>query len=324
MILAGVLALILGVATPVPSPSPSPSPSPATRPLYVAPKHWIPVAVGAAEKQQGFLANYVSLRGNGGDFNIVQGRNVGLPIAQFAKVNVAAAAHDMHATIFESEAVTLCDGHPGWLVRYHKPQGSGQFTVMQIFGVTDTHAYIATYARPSTVQDDADAVAAVRSLCPPPEKSAGADTSAVPIEPPQGWQRLNPSAISDSPDFIGLWIGDTTGGFPQSLNLVRSPAMGTMPLADEAPLIVDVLKRKYPDLTMRQSHAERLCNKLDGWYFEYRAQMKGHDIIMEQTVVVDGATMYAASYGRANGAAESAAARASLDSLCPQDAAVAS
>lgn len=337
--LTGVQVLVLAMASALPSPVPSATPSPIPSPavsaspaaqaLFTPPKHWRKTALGNKPADvTRFIASFERyVDGYPQEFNILEGSSAGMPLADYADLNIKMIATSMKVRPFESRLVATCGGHPAWLVKYHAKMYGRDMTFTQEFALGGSRAYAATYGRLSTQKDDPDAIEALGELCPPPEQDAATDLGAVPMQPPDGWKRLNPSLIGSSMSdvIVGLWMGDATGGFPQSINIIRSPISGnSQSMAAEVPMVITMLKQKYPSLVMRQSHAERLCEKYDGWYMEYSTHTQGVDVILEQTTVLADNVMYIASYGRGISAPENAAARKAIDSLCPTDAKLAS
>jgi hypothetical protein len=323
-------ALILAAAAALPTPTASPAATPA--PLFAPPKHWLKIAPGG--KPDGTMTPVASFQrfvdGYSQQLNLIEGPNTPLPLADLAQVSIDMLVRDMKAQVVENGAVSTCGAHAAWRVKYHADISGKPMTMVQEFALGGGHSYVMTYARLQSAKDDPDALLALESLCPPPEEAASADTAPVPMQGPDGWKRINASALASSPgtaslDIQAMWIGDVAGGFPQSINLIRNPLAGpSKSIGDQVPLVIDMLKRQFPQLTMRTQHAEKLCDKYDGWYFEYATPMQGHDVIVEQTIVQADNVMYIASYGRASSVPESAAARASIDSLCPTDAKIAS
>lgn len=323
------LAAVL-VASPSPSPSPSPSLAPTAapaatpkpRPLFTAPKGWVRLSPG--RKQNGFteVASYVfDAGGYTQGFDLIEGPSGGVGLTMMTTLNLQDLAKTQKGFhLIAQQDVALCSGQRGRLVKYRATEYRKMLMFEQLFAVSGTTTYVASYSRAATQKEVPAAVAALRSVCPPVLPAVAADTSPVPFTPPAGWQRLNPSAIPGvaSAGIIAFWVHPSGAAVADSINLVKVDSrIGPLTSAQQGEVLAAGIKQKFPGSTMRQNHAETLCNgTTPGRYLEYRAKLPGGDFIIEQSVIFAENVQYVATYGRIFTQPEDAAARRSLDTLC--------
>lgn len=314
---------ILLALTMAPAVAQTPTPTPAAPPLFAAPKGWFKSTPPNLPSPMVGLANYLSnVDGYAQVFLVAQGPSAGLDMHDYAQLNMQSIKAIPDVKVFADEATTVCNGRPAWLTKYRKIENGKSLMMSQVFTVSGAHAYIATYIRLASHKDDPLALAALQSLCPPVEASA-ADTSEVPFGAPDTFKRVNPSIAKTDQEILGMWLGDASGAFPETINIVRVHSGSSQPISAHIGLVQETLKKQLPVFVLRQSHAEQVCGgKYDGWYLEYNAQVREHPAILEQVIVVTDTSEFIATYGRPLAHSENAAARQSLDTLCPVDASV--
>ncbi len=325
------LAVFTPSASPSPGPSPGVSPTPAARPapLFTVPKSWTKIKSAHGLSGLVDLGSYAFARnGYTQGFNVLEASSAGLDVDEITKINLADLAKaEKHFRLLSQQTVPLCNGQHGQLVKYRADDGGKQLTFEQLFAVSGTKGYVVTYSRGSAQQDDAQALAALHSLCPPLAPAVAADTSPVPFTAPAGWQRINPAAIqTDVQGIIAFWIHPGGGSVPDTLNVVKADShIGSLTSSALGDVLDAAVKQKFPEAVMRRSHAEMVCSgSVSGWYLEYAVNLKGIDFILEQAVAFAENVQYAATYGRAATQPEDPAARRALDTLCPAGAQISS
>jgi hypothetical protein len=320
-----------GAQTASPSPSPIASPTPPALPaakappLYTVPKGWTKLTkLGSLPAPLVALGNYVRMvDGNAHVLQIAEGPSAGLSVQDYAKLNGNEIKSMPGITVYADEPTTVCNGRTAWRLKYRKTDSGKALMMTMVMTVSGAHSYIGNYTRLASQKDDAGALATLQSLCPPMEASV-ADTSEVPFTPPTAWKRVNPSTLTSDESIVAMWLGDVNGAFPESVNVVRSHSGFSGSIGSQMSLMQDALKKKFPASVVRQSHAEQVCGRYDGWYIEYSATVQGHPAIIEQVIVLSDTSQYVATYGRPADRPETAAARQSLDTLCPMDASASS
>ena len=90
-----------------------------------------------------------------------------LPLASFMNDVILPASNSRGAQVLRSGATTACAGRlAAWSITVSLPvQPDAHAIVETIVAVSGNHAYLATYARPSTSKPRADAERAIRTLC---------------------------------------------------------------------------------------------------------------------------------------------------------------
>jgi hypothetical protein len=328
LVRVGVLFLALGCVVPAGAQTQPPTPPPSSMrsaPIFVAPKGWTKVSNPTPSAEMTQLGSYVHLvAASAQAFQVSEAATGGLDLSHYVQRNMIEIRTMPGVTVYANGPATMCNNRPAWLYKYRTTDAGHVMMIAQMIAVAGAHAYIATYARLATQKDDANAMAALRSLCPPPEPNAGV-AAEVPFTAPRTFKRINPSMVTSHDGVLTLWRGDASGSFPETITLVRSRNAGSSkPIAMRAEVTLDALKKTFPTMVLRQSHQEEVCGRYDGWYLETAMDVNGHSAIMEQVVVLSDSTEYVVTYKRPADRPESAPARQALDTLCPTDASVAS
>ena len=324
VIVIGVAALLAPARAQQPSPAPTPTstPTPTPKPLFIVPRTWTKVTHGAKQLGITDLGNYVFAHGGFTQgFGVLEAPSGGLDLSSYEKLNLQDLARAQKSfRVISDDAVSLCDGQQGRFLRYHSQLNGRALTFGQIFAVSGTKAYVATYSRAASQKDDPQALAALRSLCPVKAPAVAADMSPVPFAPPAGWQRLNPAAFPEHVDgLIAYWMHPNGAAVPDSLNLMEAEShIGSLDIASQGTAIAKAIQQKYPSAALRGSHVEPVCDgAYKGWYLEYGLTIRAKDFIIEQSVAAAENVQYVATYARPASEPEDPAARRALDTLCP-------
>lgn len=337
----GFLAVVLALAwlnvtaspgaspTPTPSIRPAPTATAPPAPLFTVPKSWRKLKSSHSQIGLVDLGSYIFARnGYTQGFNVLEAASAGLDADTIAKINLTDLEKtEKHFRLISQQTIPLCSGQHGRLITYQADDAPKRLTFEQLFAASGTKGYVVTYSRASSQQDEPQALAALRSLCPPLLPAVAADTSPVPFSPPPSWQRVNPAAMqTDVEGILAVWIHPSGGRVPDTLNVVKSDShVGSLASTGLGDVLDSAVKQKFPGAVMRRSHAETVCNgTAAGWYLEYNLNMKGIDFIIEQAVVFAENVQYAATYARAATQPEDPAARHALDTLCPAGAQISS
>ncbi len=136
--------------------------------------------------------------------------------------------------------------------------------------------------------------------------------SPASLTPPAGWQSAAPAGPHGNQVSLAAYVLPGTG-FIQNIDLHMVPTLGV----SFADFVADRAHALAHSGTVVTSHPEKICNgKVDGWFMDYKVSLGGQDTEVDQTLAADANAVYMASYTRAAGQTENAAARASRDTLC--------
>lgn len=332
-----LLALVLAQATPSASPLPAPSasvtpsaePTPSAaptpnRPLFVAPKTWrrLGTSSDASTGPYKVLGQWVHYTTRSMSlFNVYAGPNIGLSIKDYAELNLREVAKSMpNVRFLQNHAVALCNGTPGWIVRYQRPMRGGSMALTQVFAVTATKSYIATYAHTINQPDERDGIAALNSLCPAPETAV--ESGPAPITAPQGWMHASVAGSDQSTGpALWAWYGPPRNGSTPAVVVM------TFPTAQSASASFDEFlpgfesgwaKTSGTTLQLIDQKPVTLC-RADGVYARFNATGKDKHLEVDAVFSLGAPISYAAIYARGFGDPSLDEAQKSIMSLCPTD-----
>ena len=163
-------------------------------------------------------------------------------------------------------------------------------------------------------------IAQVASPLPSPSPQASPTPAAValyPVAPPPGWEQESAPNAPGRFTILAFFAGPAVGDFRPNINVLRDALADSSETLDQR--VGETLDAYHMNgAKVLKHHRERVCNGTrDGWYFEVAAHYSGRDVVLEQTLVLDGGFEYVATYTRANGTGADTPATKALDTLCP-------
>lgn len=116
---------------------------------------------------------------------------------------------------------------------------------------------------------------------------------------------------------MGFWIAPS-GDKTQNVEVVTQTVPPGITATEFADMTLHGLRSAIGSKNVHAFRQERICNgNADGWYIESSVTIGITPVIAEQTLGVAESQAYVATYRRPASAAENAAARQALDTLCP-------
>jgi hypothetical protein len=321
-----LMTALLAQAPPVSAPTPTASASPAAAAappnVITVPKDW---------KRLPMSLNSTSVTGVGlwispakmETLNVISKPNVGMSADQVGSI-VVGQLHVRRPSLVLSlnRVATLCRGIPGWTIEYRDASGLKQ--IRQLIGVTPAHLYIATYARSTKIKDSAEAIAALASLCPPPDSSTASMNSLgkPPLEPPAGWTAGTTAGLANAAQMLPLWLwfGPISKGSMQ-LVMAMSVATPTSQGTDDQVLAAarNVFEAKVGPLQITDRYQLTLCSVTQGTFFRMIGTQSAVPITLELVISTGVPTSYVAIYMHPTAVPAASEAEASIRSLCPAD-----
>lgn len=198
--------------------------------------------------------------------------------------------------------ITVC-GQPARLVEYRTGSGSDASIVQQVVIAKGGYASTLLYTRPANTSADPNVIRAMRTVC------ATGTPSLPALQLPKGWTRKSPPSAMES---LGRWVGKEPG---EVMTLSRTGAdVSIAKLADQLHDSVKASSAKQYVKAFKQQPAT-FCGK-PGLIITMDMGVPSLPMVIEQAVTQSGGVSYMLGYVRPASDPNSAAAEASLRTLC--------
>lgn len=306
-------------ASQTPAPTQRPPATPAPHALFVVPKGWVQLAPSNPGKNWRTIGRWARSTASAvHSVSVIEGPNLGLGAADVARLNVQTLLRDNpHLRLTADRAFALCGNARGWIIAY--PSRKLEYT--QVFGVTSTHSYIATYVHPRNVGNDPAGVAAVKSLCPGTDVIAVQNLGPAPIKAPLGWTQNNITGfIAEHTDLppTWAWYSPPQNGRTHVLMVtaVKTPRAGNVTNDQFFQGVIGGISKWATNVQVIERHSVHLCR-------ERGISARLYAIVKERPEEIDVVassstpTSYAVMYMRPLGSPSAPHARQALLSLCP-------
>lgn len=248
---------------------------------------------------------------------VMGGRNSGLSLDDAVTMNVNALKRDGY-TLVSSTQTTLC-GRPAWIGSL-KSQ-AGNFSDLAL-ALNSSQLYVAAYAH-KTHDDDAAGIAAIKTLCVPPD-AVTQEAGVPPLTPPASWTALNMTnalAQFKNGESIWGWHGPIETDHAQVVMAFSLPTTSSANELTPATLgraLETGMASWAQNLALQSSDAINLCNSNKGHHFVYNATVAGRPMVLEMVTSMQAPRALTALYMRLATDKIDPAAQAAIRTLCPQ------
>ncbi len=224
--------------------------------------------------------------------------------------------------IYAYRRQNLCNGEAGWYVKHHNSRYPRTVIVEDVFLVSGSKVYFASYNYPPSMQPSPSAERAIASLCVASPVIVKALVLPVGFTAPPGWLVSDPKRLGVPvwPETIAYYFSPNHPN--DVLMLVRDRAEGEMPSAHELAaekVAEDAMRRENVSetmLTWQTYGIQGLCNNNTGWLFKYTVAY-GHERLAYEQMMLFGSQLYSAVYIHPAAKPAFKPATLSLRTLCP-------